>query len=185
MTDQPGRLAAYWERKLDKMDERELRHSRRLPGWRTRRCRRTLAAVLALADLGLIAGASVFTTAGDWLFGILWLGGVLLGGGAFVLLRILTGRMSGGFSRLLDEREREWRHRVTYVGFQLLTYLMIVAMIYSVEVADTADGGFRGAMMLSALLVTGTTIPTIVLGWSLPDDDPEDFTAFEEGMANA
>ncbi|WP_285476792.1 hypothetical protein [Amycolatopsis sp. NBRC 101858] len=55
-------------------------------------------------------------------------------------------------------------------------------MIYCVVVADTADGGFRGAMMLSALLVTGTTIPTIVLGWSLPDDDPEDFA---EGMGNA
>ncbi|WP_284742953.1 hypothetical protein [Amycolatopsis sp. RTGN1] len=156
MTEQPGRLAAYWERKLDKMDEHELRHSRRLPGWRTRRRRRTLTAVLALADLGLIAGASVFTTESDWLFGVLWMGGVLLGGGAFVLLRILTGRMSGGFSRLLDEREREWRHRVTY-------------------------GGFRGVMMLSALLVNGT-IPTIVLGWSLPDDDPEDFA---EGMGNA
>ena len=181
MTEQPGRLAAYWERKLDKMDERELRHSRRLPGWRTRRRRRTLTAVLALADLGLIAGAAVFTTAGDWLFGILWLGGVLLGGGAFVLLRILTGRMSGGFSRLLDEREREWRHRVTYIGYQALAFLMVAALIYSLLIAHADEGGVRGAMMLSALLVTGTTIPTIVLGWSLPDDDPEDF---EEGDAH-
>jgi hypothetical protein len=100
---------------------------------------------------------------------------ILFGSSAFVLLRILTGRMSGGFSRLLDEREREWRHRVTYIGFQILSYLMIVAMIYGLVVADTEDGGVRGAMMLSALLVTGTTMPSIVLGWSLPDDDPEDF----------
>jgi MFS family permease len=182
MTAQPGRLAAYWERRLDKMDERELRHSRRLPGWRTRRHRRVLTAALVVADLALIVGASIFTTGSDWLFGTLWLGSILVGGGTFVLLRILTGRMSGGFSRLLDEREREWRHRVTYVGFQILSYLMIVAMIYGLVVAGTEDGGFRGVMMMSALLVTGTTIPTIVLGWSLPDDDPEDF---EEGMGNA
>ncbi|OXM65469.1 hypothetical protein [Amycolatopsis vastitatis] len=181
MTEQQGRLTAYWERQLDKMDARELRHAKRLPGWRTRRHRRALAAILALADLGLAAGASVFGTGDDRLFGALWVGSTLVGGVAFVLLRILTGRMSGGFSRLLDEREREWRHRVTYVAFQILSYLMIVAMIYGVVVAHTEDGGFRGAVMLSALLVTGTTIPSIILGWSLPDDDPEDF---EEGMGN-
>lgn len=182
MTEQPGRLAAYWERQLDKMDERELRHSRRLPGWRTRRRRRTLTAVLALGDLGLIAGASIFTVGGDWLFGALWLSSALVGGTAFLLLRILTGRMSGGFSRLLDEREREWRHRVTYIAFQVLSYLMIAAMLYTLVVARTEDGAFRGVMMISALLVTGTTVPALLLGWSLPDDDPEDFTAFEEGM---
>lgn len=182
MTEQPGRLAAYWERQLDKMDERELRHSRRLPGWRTRRRRRTLTAVLALADLGLIAGAAVFTTAGDGFFGTVWGGSALVGGTTFVLLRILTGRMSGGFSRLLDEREREWRHRVTYIAFQVLSYLMIAAMLYALVVARTEDGAFRGVMMMSALLVTGTTIPTLVLGWSLPDDDPEDF---EEGTTHA
>jgi hypothetical protein len=90
--------------------------------------------------------------------------------------------MSGSFSRLLDEREREWRHRVTYIGYQALSYLMLIAMFYSLFAAHTENGGVRGAMMLSALLVTGTTIPAVVLGWSLPDDDPEDF---EEGMGNA
>jgi hypothetical protein len=181
MTEQPSRLAAYWERRLDKMDERELRHARQLPGWRDRRHRRALVAVLAVADLVLIASAAIFTVADDWLYAGLWLGGILVGGTAFVLLRILTGRMSGGFSRLLDEREREWRHRVTYVGYQILSSLMVLALLYCLFVAGTEDGGVRGAVMLSALLVTGTTIPSVVLGWSLPDDDPEDF---EEGMGN-
>jgi membrane-bound metal-dependent hydrolase YbcI (DUF457 family) len=181
MTEKPSRLAAYWERRLDKMDERELRHARRLPGWRDRRHRRALVGMVVVADLGLIVSASIFTTRDDWLFGALWFGSMLLGGSSFVLLRILTGRMSGGFSRLLDEREREWRHRVTYIGFQILSYLMIVAMLYILLVAHTEEGGVRGAIMLSALLVTGTTIPSIVLGWALPDDDPDDF---EEGMGN-
>ncbi|SFW62530.1 hypothetical protein [Amycolatopsis australiensis] len=181
MTEKAGRLAAYWDRQLDKLDERERRRALQLPGWRTRRHRRTLAGVVAAADLVLICGAATFARGPEWVFPALWLSGILAGGVAFLLLRVLTGRMSGGFSRLLDEREREWRHRVTYTGFQILSYLMIAAMIYSLLAAHTENGGVRGAMMLSALLVTGTTVPSIVLGWALPDDDPEDF---EEGMGH-
>ncbi|EOD60818.1 hypothetical protein [Amycolatopsis vancoresmycina] len=182
MTEPTGRLAAYWERRLDRLDEKERRRARRLPGWRNRRHRRPLAAVLVVADLALIAGAANFSVGSPWVFSVLWLGGVLAGGSAFVLLRTLTGLMCGGFSRMLDEREREWRHRVTYTGYQILSYLMLVALIYGLVVAHAEDGGSRGVMMLSALLVTGTTVPSILLGWALPDDDPEDF---EEGMGNA
>ncbi len=182
MTEQPGRLAAYWERQLDKLEAAERKRARHLPGWRTRKHRRTLVAVLVLADLTMIAGATRFKVAPEWVFAAFWLSGLVAGGFAFLTLRILTGRMSNSFSRLLDEREREWRHRVTYIGYQALSYLMVIALLYSLFIADTANGGVRGAMMLSALLVTGTTIPAIVLGWSLPDDDPEDF---EEGMGNA
>ncbi|WP_410613722.1 hypothetical protein [Amycolatopsis sp. lyj-109] len=179
MTEQPGRLAAYWERQLDKLEEAERKRARRLPGWRTRKHRRALVAVLIAADLALVAGATQFRADPRWTFPAFWLTGLVAGGFAFLTLRVLTGRMSGSFSRLLDEREREWRHRVTYIGYQALSYLMLIAMCYGLIVADTAA---QGAMMLSALLVTGTTIPAIVLGWSLPDDDPEDF---EEGMENA
>lgn len=179
MTQQPGRLAAYWEHQLDKLDDWEEQKSRRLPGWRDRKHRRALTAVLGVADLALVGGAAVFTKVDDDLFFSLWGAGLVAGGAAFFLLRILTGRMCGGFSRLLDEREREWRHRVTYLGYQALSFLMVAALIYLVVVSDTTDGGYRGALMMSALLVTGTTVPAIVLGWSLPDDDPEDF---EEGM---
>jgi hypothetical protein len=181
MTEKPGRLAAYWERQLDKLDAKEEQAARQLPGWRNRRCRRSLAAVLVVADLVLIVSATMYTVVDDWLYFGLWGGGILVGGTAFMLLRILTGRMSGGFSRLLDEREREWRHRVTFVGYQTLAFLMVAALIYSLLIARVDEGGVRGAMMLSALLVTGTTVPPIVLGWSLPDDDPEDF---EEGLGN-
>jgi len=179
MTEQPGRLAAYWERQLDKLEEAERKRARKLPGWRTRKHRRALVVVLVVADLVLVAGATQFKADPHWVFPAFWLSGLGAGGFAFITLRILTGRMSGSFSRLLDEREREWRHRVTYIGYQALSYLMLIAMFYGLIVADTAA---QGAMMLSALLVTGTTIPAIVLGWSLPDDDPEDF---EEGMGNA
>ncbi len=182
MTEQPGRLAIHWERRLDRLDERERRRARLLPHWRTRKHRRTLAVVLAVADVVYVASAAVFAVVAQWLYFGLWASGLVVGAIAFTLLKILTGRMSGGFSRLLDEREREWRHRVTYIGYLTLVGLMLVAVAYSLFVAGSEDGGFRGAMMLAALLVAGSTVPPIVLGWSLPDDDPEDF---EEGMGNA
>jgi hypothetical protein len=181
MTTKTGRLATYWERQLDKLDDWEQQKSRQLPGWRDRKHRRALAAVLAVADLVLVGSAALFTQVPPGLYLGLWGGGLLTGGTAFFLLRILTGRMCNGFSRLLDEREREWRHRVTYFGYQVLSYLMVGALIYLLFVAHTEDGGLRGAMMLSALLVTGATVPSLLLGWSLPDDDPEDF---DEGTEN-
>ncbi|MCR6484191.1 hypothetical protein M8542_15320 [Amycolatopsis sp. OK19-0408] len=175
------KLTAYWERQLDKLDSWEEQKSRQLPGWRDRKHRRTLAGVLAGADVVLIGSATIFTKVDTWVYFGLWAGSLLAGGAAFFLLRVLTGRMTAGFSRLLDEREREWRHRVTYVGYQVLSYLMVAALIYLLLVSHTEEGGARGAMMLSALLITGTTVPSIILGWALPDDDPEDF---EEGMGN-
>ena len=181
MTEQPGRLAAYWERQLDKLDERELRRARKLPSWRTRRHRRRLVLVVAAADAGFVVAAALFKMAPPLVFALLWLGAFAVGGVAYVLLRILTGRMSSGFSRLLDEREREWRHRITFIGYQVLVALMIVTLLYGMVIANRPEGGWRTLMMLAALLVTGSTVPSIVLGWSLPDDDPDDF---DEGMGN-
>jgi len=60
MTGLQERLAGYWERQLQRMDDRELRHARRLPTWRNRQRRRRLAAVVVLGDLALIAGAASF-----------------------------------------------------------------------------------------------------------------------------
>ncbi|WP_410564376.1 hypothetical protein [Amycolatopsis sp. cmx-4-61] len=182
MTVPTGRFSAYWERRLDKLEEKERRRAQQLPGWRNRRHRRPLAVVLVAGDLVLVAGAANFAVGDAWVFPVLWLGGIVVGGSAFVLLRTLTGLMCGGFSRLLDEREREWRHRVTYTAYQILSYLMIIAVLYCLLIAQAQDGGARGAMMLAALLVTGTTVPSVLLGWSLPDDDPEDF---EEAIGHA
>ncbi|MFD9895917.1 hypothetical protein ACFWY9_41785 [Amycolatopsis sp. NPDC059027] len=179
MNSRPGRFAAYWERQLDRLDEQERRRERRLPAWRTRRRRRQLVVLVLLGDLVLIASAASFKLAPPWFALGTWFGGFAIGAIGFVLLRILTGRMSGGFSRLLDEREREWRHRITFVAYLTLTFLMVVAMFYGLLISQQHDSGVRGAMMLAALLVTGSTVPTIVLGWLLPDDDPEDF--LEEG----
>ncbi|MFJ8915376.1 hypothetical protein [Amycolatopsis sp. NPDC102389] len=175
MSEERGRLAAYWDRQQERLDEMERKRALRLPSWRTRKRRRALSVLVVAGDLILIAGAAMFQSKPPAVFVVCWFGGAVIAGGAQYLLRILTGKMSGGFSLRLDEREREWRHRVTYVSYQILVVLMLVAVLYGLIISGTEDGGARGAMMGCALLVTGTTLSTVILGWSLPDDDPEDF----------
>ncbi|MFE6614619.1 hypothetical protein [Amycolatopsis sp. NPDC057786] len=172
MSEGRGRLAAYWERQQERLDELERKRALRLPAWRTRKRRRTLSVLVVAGDLMLIGGAVFYQTGQTEAFLVGWLGGGVVAGGAQYLLRILTGKMSGGFSMRLDEREREMRHRVTYVSYQILVTMMLFAVVYSLLVPGPKGGG---AMMACALLVAGTTVPVVILGWSLPDDDPEDF----------
>jgi MFS family permease len=175
MTEKQGRLAAYWERQQERFEELERKRARKLPTWRTRRRRRTLSVLVILGDLILITGAALFKSQPDLVFIVVWFAGAVLAGGCHTLLRVLTGKMSGGFSLRLDEREREWRHRVTYVSYQILVALMMISVFYGIFISQTQDSGFRAAMMACALLVTGTTLSPVILGWTLPDDDPEDF----------
>jgi hypothetical protein len=175
MSEKQGRLAAYWERQRERWEEVERKRARRLPTWRTRKRRRMLSVFVLLGDLLLIVGATLFHRQPELLFVLAWFGGAVIAGLAQYLLRILTGKMSGGFSTWLDEREREWRHRVTFVSYQVLAVLMFISVLYSLIIAGTDHGGARGAMMTCALLVTGTTLSGVILGWTLPDDDPEDF----------
>ncbi len=175
MSEKRGRLAACWERQQERWEKLERKRALRLPTWRTRKRRRTLSVFVVAGDLVLITGAALFHAAPEVVFFVCWFGGSIVAGGAHYLLRILTGKMSNGFSIRLDEREREWRHRATFISYQVLVALMIISVFYGLIVSGTEDGGARGAMMACALLVTGTTLSGAILGWSLPDDDPEDF----------
>ncbi len=175
MTEKQGRLAVYWDRQQERFDELERRRARMLPMWRTRRRRRTLSVLVIVGDVAMIVGAALFQGKSQQVYFTLTFSGVILAGGGQYLLRILTGKMSGGFSLRLDEREREWRHRITYISYQILVVMMMFSVFYSLFISDTEDGGARGAMMGLALVVTGTTLSATMLGWVLPDDDPEDF----------
>ena len=170
--------------KLDQRErtraERERARAKWLPHWRTRRHRRALALVTVAGNLILIVGALIDADRFLWLWAALQLSGLLLWCTGLLLLRILTGKISSGFpSTLLDEREREWRHRVTYIGFKVFAYLMLGALFYTAAIARQPNAGHRAVYMISALLLVGLSTPSIVVGWTLPDDDPQDFT--EEG----
>lgn len=179
MTGKQGRFAVYWEKQLDNLERIEAKRAHKLPRWRTTKRRRNLVVLAVAGDLLLIVGAVMLRSPQPWVFTALWFTGCLVGGVPYYLLRILTGRMSSSFSRLLDEREREWRHRVTYIGYQTLAAMTVIGMLYLLLIAKQADAAVRGAIMFAALLTAGSTVPTLVLGWTLLDDDPEDLA--EEG----
>ncbi|MGC7097958.1 hypothetical protein ACPZ19_25090 [Amycolatopsis lurida] len=169
------RFTASWEQQLEVQERKERERARLLPKWRTRQHRRRFTLVLLLGNLVIIGAAAIVHRENWWLFAGLWFGGFAVWMTGFVLLRILTGRMSTAFSALLDERERDWRHRVNYVGYQAMFFVIVVAFAYLMVINDTENAAYRGAMMLAALMILGSSVPTVVLGWSLPDDDPEDF----------
>ncbi|MFI6029647.1 hypothetical protein [Amycolatopsis magusensis] len=175
MTALRERFSASWERRLEAQDRRERVRARQLHRWRTRRHRRRFAALVLAGNLLTIAAALVAHRQIPWVFAALWIGGLVVWMAGFTLLRVLSGRMSTAFSELLDEREREWRHRANYAGYQAFCALVLVGFSYLMVIADTADAAYRGAMMLAALMVVGLSVPTWVLAWSLPDDDLEDF----------
>ncbi|UJW34910.1 hypothetical protein L3Q67_14725 [Saccharothrix sp. AJ9571] len=175
MTSLRERVDAVQTRRLEAQDRRERARALQLRHWRTRRHRRRFAALVLAGDLILIAAALVARQETAAVFAALWFGGLVLWLVSFTVLRVLSGRMSTAFSALLDEREREWRHRVNYAGYQTFSVLSLIGFGYLVLIADTADAGLRGAMMLAALMVAGLSVPTLALAWSLPDDDPEDF----------
>jgi hypothetical protein len=161
-----------WDSYLAAADERERRRARRLPSWRTQRHRRALTILMLAVDLLLIAGATepALTRFGQPAFACV----AILALVPAYFLRVLTGKMSSAFSSLLDEREREWRNRATYFGFHAMSWLMVIAMIYLLSISGHDHAGEHGWEMITALLVTGCTTPTMLLGWTLPDDDPQD-----------
>ncbi|MFD8500859.1 hypothetical protein [Amycolatopsis sp. NPDC059657] len=168
-------LQRFWEAQQERLDRMERERAQRMPRWRTRRVRKLLSWFVLAGSVLLIIGAAQIENFPDWVFFGFWFGGCLLAGVPYYLLRILTGKMSGGFSTMLDERERAWRHRVTYIGYQILVGLMLVGIMYGIVISKEPEAGFRATLMMMALLTVGTLMPTVVLAWTLPDDDPEDF----------
>ena len=98
-----------------------------------------LTGVLVIANLAMIAGAATLRPGHLTWFFALWCGGWVLWMILFAPLRVLTGRMSGSFSIMLDEREREWRHRVSYLGYPSLIPSMTIAIFHLIAIGRQPD----------------------------------------------
>jgi hypothetical protein len=72
----------------------------------------------------------------------------------------MTTRFSRTYDRYVERVREQWRHRVTYVGCQ-------------------PDSTLRAAMMMNAMACLAATVPTLVVAWRLPDDDPADYDGEE------
>jgi hypothetical protein len=77
---------------------------------------------------------------------------------------------------LAEEKERKRALRLFRwpagfgIGYQL-GGAMLLAMIYTAIISEQAEAGYRATTMTGALLVFSTSVPTVILGWTLPDDD--------------
>lgn len=176
MSSLRGWVNDSWEAYLERMDRREQRRAMRLTSWRTRRHRRAAVVVAIAGNVAMIVGAAVFSPSLIWTFFWLWFGGFVVWIAAWMVLRVLVGKLVTAFSPLLDERERELRHRVTYLGFQVFGILIVFAIGYALLVDGSPEAGSQAGLMLAALSMLGSLSPTLILGWTLPDDDPDDLT---------
>ena len=182
MTPLRQRFEHAWAHQLDRAEARERKRAQRLPTWRTRRRRSALAALMLLGCLLMVAAAASIPSGAVWPFTVLWFSGFAVFTVAFGLLRTLTGKMTCGFMSLLDEREREWRHRATHIGFTVMVALMLIGILYyRVLLAGDEHAGEAVTLMIGALTVLGASTPTILLGWTLPDDYPEDADKADAG----
>ncbi|TLS39994.1 hypothetical protein FE633_43940 [Streptomyces montanus] len=133
------------------------------------RYRRAASAAMAL----LLAGMLVFALTSDgnafthapWILGLfLWL--VLWG-----VLRSGTRAIAERPAERLDEREREVRDRVGFIGYQfaiasgMAVVLMLVVFQNDRAVLD------RAPAVLTTLMLAASVLPTVILGWARPDEE--------------
>ena len=143
-----------------------------LPNWRNRRVRRRLALAWLVCALGSLAvtpfaGAGPATSAfGTWV--------VLLAVTAMLQLlnKLLTNNIGERAARLLDERELALRGRYGYVGFLVAVWSMVIAafVLALTPIKDLPYGPF---VLLISLMALASNTPTALLGWQLPDDEPD------------
>ncbi|MCX4882369.1 MULTISPECIES: hypothetical protein [unclassified Streptomyces] len=141
------------------------------PPARTERAR-PMAAGMALLLAGMLAFA--LTSDGNAFTHTPWVVGLCLWLLLWAALRSLTRAVAERPADGLDERERDVRNRVGYVGYQfavasgMAVVLMLVVFQNHERVLDRAPG------VLATLMLAAAALPTVILGWSQPDEEFED-----------
>ncbi|MCO1575952.1 hypothetical protein M8C13_09305 [Crossiella sp. SN42] len=153
---------------------RTAKFSRQFPDWRTRRHRRRLAVLWTLFPLALIAILLVDLRGTGW-FLPLWLGVYLGWLSVWGLLRVLTAALTETMSAALDERQRQLRDRAIFLGYHVGLLTLLPVLAYLLLNMRSPAVGATGAVLLAVAFVVIASAPTVLLAWTLPDDDPEDF----------
>ncbi|HTI26664.1 MAG TPA: hypothetical protein VL652_37110 [Kutzneria sp.] len=141
-----------------------------LPGWRNRRSRRMAVSAWLACTLALIA-LSPFAAAAAPLFPV-WLGLFAITTVLQMVNKALTNNIGERSARLLDERELALRGRCGYVGFLVAVWSMVIAgmVLTLTPLKNLQYGPF---VVLMSLVMLASSTPTALLGWQLPDDEPD------------
>ena len=138
------------------------------PAWRTRRRRRALAVLTVLVVVADLVVAHL--SAQQYLPFI----GIVVGTLGFIALRVLTRGVAERSNSTLDEHDRALRDQVVRWSFAVAPTALVLIAIYAGITQHMPDLSDRITNLALVAAWASVGIPTLVLGWILPDDDLED-----------
>lgn len=175
--NESGILDRYQNYRTRRSLKTERAYAHGLPGWRDQRRRRLLVKVL-IATFVFMAIVSVLCAIGVEWAPLLWLPACAVYFPLLRVLRMVSGRRGEAAEAELDELEIAQRNRARSIGLSVMQILMLVPIFYLIlgsvitHGTDTAMSYAGGLMALTVVLIGGTT-PSMILGWTRPDPDPE------------
>jgi hypothetical protein len=92
-------------------------------------------------------------------------------------LQIVTDRQADAPAELLDEFELAQRDSARSLGLQVLQFGVAVPLFFVfypqfVEGDISRSLTYGGWILMLAVFTLGMTLPTMILGWALPDPEP-------------
>jgi hypothetical protein len=152
------------------MERHRDRTFRAAPSWRTRARRRSLVAVVLLAVVASMI--SIHLAPRSFLLSV---GGLFLVACVpLVGLRVLTRGVAESPDSQLDERDRTLRDGAVRRSYFLLIAAAALLTGYVAITEHAPDLGSRVMSLLVTIAWSAAMAPTLLLAWTLPDDDPED-----------
>ncbi|MBY6538247.1 hypothetical protein HQ325_06150 [Rhodococcus sp. BP-349] len=157
--------------------QNEARYAHYLPGWRTRSRRRLLVWIL-VASLAALAASAVFILVGPEWAPLTALPGAIVMIVSWTTLQMVTGRRSDAPADALDEWDLERRNAARSIGFAITQGTVMVpalALMWATSFTDNPRLALGGSVIILSGLLVGICSPGIILAWTAPVDDPDEF----------
>lgn len=150
---------------------------RRRPGAggavRVRRARPLRRGAVALGVIAWIASTTTALVIEDARSSWPWWTAFVILMAAWVGARYLTGDITEGGADRLDERELELKYRLSYTGFICVSVAGAVMAVYLVVAERNPELMMRAATLLVTLIAGAASTPTMILCWTLEDQDDD------------
>ncbi|WP_189339125.1 hypothetical protein [Williamsia muralis] len=185
----PGWWRGYESAQARRHQKFMARSGTRFNGLRNRRsARRLIIALIATMLLIFATAIAMFFT--DWA-AVPFVGLVFCALLPLVYaLKVVTLNVSDAPAAVLDEIQLASRNAARSIAYTALWISMFIPyailLILSTGRGDSVDAQaiYGSAVLLIILVTAATCIPTCLIGWWLPDPDPEDFATYPQVVAN-
>jgi hypothetical protein len=179
-------LDRYQDYRTRRFLKHERKHAHSLPRWRNQRRRRMLVVGLSVTFAFMFA-VSILCAFGLWWAPLLWLPACAAFFPMWVALQVVSGRRGDAPEAALDEYEIQQRNSARSIGLTITQYLMLIPIFYLIFGAAITDGtdtdmAYAGGLMATTVLVIGGCMPSMILGWTKRDPDPEDAAAAQADL---